>query len=207
MSNLDLKKTLKHLYKPSAKAISVVDVPAYNYLMIDGKGNPSSETFQEAVQTLYPLAYGIRALSKSAGITFTVMPLEGLWEFEGQEYNHNFVLTNADKDKFEWTLMIMQPEHITAEMVEQVKSNILKKDETSAVARVRFESYEEGQAVQILHIGSYDSEGDNVRKLHEYIHEQGYQLGKRHHEIYLNDSRKVAPEKLKTVIRQPFETE
>lgn len=206
MSNIDFKKTLKHLYKPSAKKVSVVDVPAMNYLMIDGTGNPgTSPRYQQAVEALYPLAYGIRAISKAAGTVFTVMPLEGLWSFEGQEDNTNFKLTTADKDKFEWTLMILQPDHITADMVAEARETVRKKKAPALLDDVRFESYHEGEAVQIMHIGSYDDEGENVEKLHTHINANGWQFGKKHHEIYLSDPRKVAVEKLKTVIRQPFE--
>ena len=205
MTNLDMKKTLKHLYKPSAKDISVVELPPMNYLMIDGEGSPSSEGYLHALKSLYTLAYSIRAISKEAGQVFTVMPLEGLWSFEGQE-NSNFVVTAEDKENFVWTLMILQPEHITAEIVAQARETASKKKNAPVrLDDVRFESYEEGSAVQILHMGSYDNEGETVARLHHHIEENGWHLGKKHHEIYLNDPRKVAPEKLKTIIRQPFE--
>lgn len=203
MANLDLKKTLKHLYAPSAKSVSVVDVPPMNYLLIDGTGSPKSQSYTDAVEALYPLAYGIRALSKSAGDVYTVMPLEGLWSYEGQE-KETFKLSEADKDTFVWTLMILQPDHITPEMVEEARAIVRKKKAPIALDDVRFECYHEGESVQILHIGSYDDEGENVAKLHQHIKANGWKLGKKHHEIYLSDPRKVAPEKLKTVIRQPF---
>ena len=124
MSNLDMKKTLKHLYKPSAKQVSLVDIPSMNYLMIDGNGNPDTQGYQDAVQAIYTLAYSIRAISKNAGTTFTVMPLEGLWSIEGQDKPpEDFTLTQEDKDNFVWTLMILQPDHITAEVVEQGSVN------------------------------------------------------------------------------------
>ena len=205
MANLDLKKTLKHLYNPSAKEFSIVNVEPMNYLMIDGAGNPNtSERYRQALEALYPLAYGIRAMSKANGIVYTVMPLEGLWSFEGQE-KETFHLTEADKDTFEWTLMILQPEHITEAMVEEARRTVRKKKAPALLDEVRFENYHEGEAVQIMHIGSYDDEGDNVAKLHTTIKDNGWKIGKKHHEIYLSDPRKVAPEKLKTVIRQPFE--
>ena len=185
--------------------MSLVDIEAMNYLMIDGTGNPGkSERYQQAVEALYPLAYGIRAVSKNANIVYTVMPLEGLWSYEGQEEG-TFKLTEADKDTFIWTLMILQPEHVTEEMVETAREAVRKKKAPALLDDVRFESYQEGEAVQIMHIGSYDDEGPNVKRLHDYIEDNGWNLGKKHHEIYLSDPRKVAPEKLKTVIRQPFE--
>lgn len=206
MSNIDFKKTLKHLYKPSAREVSIVNVEPMNYLMIDGTGNPgTSKRYQQAIEALYPLSYGIRAISKDAGIVYTVMPLEGLWSFEGQEENTEFLLTEADKDTFVWTLMIMQPEHITQEMFETARDVVRKKKSPILLDEVRFESYHEGETVQIMHIGSYDDEGSNVKRLHDHIAENGWSIGKKHHEIYLSDPRKVAPEKMKTVIRQPFE--
>ncbi len=207
MSNLDMKKDLKHLYAPSSKHVSIVDIAPMNYLMIDGEGNPNTaEQYQEAVVAIYKLAYGIRAICKDNGNKFTVMPLEGLWEIKGQEAPPNdFNITLADKDLFKWTLMILQPDFVTKAIMEQARDIVMKKkDSPPSIADVRFEAYHEGEAVQILHIGSYDDETENVAKLHHYIDNNGWTLGKRHHEIYLNDPRKVDPSKLKTVIRQPF---
>jgi len=206
MTNLDLKKTLKHLYNPSAKQVSIVDVPPMNYLMIDGEGNPSTSQYQQSVEALYNLAYGIRAISKETGIVFTVMPLEGLWSIKGQEAPpEDFNLTPEDKDNFIWTLMIMQPEHITSAMVEQARTIASqKKQPAQLLNEVRFEAYHEGESVQIMHIGSYADEGPTVERLHQHINDNGWALGALHHEIYLSDPRKVAPEKLKTIIRQPY---
>lgn len=206
MANLDLKKTLKHLYKPSGKEVSVVDVPTMYYLMIDGEGNPSTVRYQQSVEALYNLAYGIRAISKDEGIVYTVMPLEGLWSIKGQDAPpEDFNLTQEDKDNFIWTLMILQPDHITSAMVEQARVKAsLKKKSARLLDTVRFESYGEGKSVQIMHIGSYADEGPTVARLHHYIKENNWNLGQNHHEIYLSDPRKVAPERLKTIIRQPY---
>ena len=208
MTNLDMKKTLKHLYKPSTKIIEVVDVPPMNYLMIDGEGNPgTAPSYVQAVQALYNLAYAIRAIRKAAGETFTVMPLEGLWTFKGDPIV-NFQMTDADKDRFVWTMMIIQPESITPEIVEEARGNVhKKKDAPELLDEVRFETYHEGEAVQIMHIGPYSEEGPNIKRLHHEIEANGWSLGKLHHEIYLSDPRKVAPEKMRTIIRQPFERE
>ncbi|MGB1285783.1 MAG: GyrI-like domain-containing protein [Aggregatilineales bacterium] len=208
MANLDMKKTLKHLYKPSAKDVSVVDIPPMNYLMIDGTGNPgTSETYDHAVKALYTLAYNIRAICKADDTVFTVMPLEGLWEFDGQGGEVR-KLTSADKGTFIWTLMILQPEFVTEAIVEQARETAAKKKGTPALLdNVRFESYHEGDAVQLMYIGSYDDEAPTVARLHAYIDDNNHNYAKKHHEIYLSDPRKVAPEKLKTVIRQPFSRE
>jgi len=206
MANLDMKKTLKHLYKPSAKQISIVDIPLMYYLMIDGEGNPDSSQYQDAVKALYTIAYGIRAISKNDGITFTVMPLEGLWTIKGQDAPpEDFTLTQEDKDNFIWTLMILQPDHITEGMVEQARTSASQKKEPAILLdKVRFETYKEGKAVQLMHIGSYADEAPTVAKLHQVIEDNGWAMTKKHHEIYLSDPRKVAPEKLKTIIRHPF---
>lgn len=205
MTNLDLKITHKHLYAPSAKAVSVVDVPSLPYLMIDSEGNPNTAPeYVSAVEALYGLAYGIRAIRKAAGETFTVMPLEGLWAFKGDQLE-TFDLTDADKDRFVWTMMILQPESVTAETVAQARENLRKgKKATDFADKIRFETYHEGEAVQIMHLGPYSAEGPTVARLHAHIDENGWSLRSKHHEIYLSDPRKVAPEKMKTVIRQPF---
>ena len=205
MTNLDMKKTLKHLYNPSAKAVSVVDVPPVTYLMIDGKGNPNTaQRYQDAIPALYKIAYGIRAIFKAKGEVFTVMPLEGLWEFEGQEEHDMTPLTEIQKDKFIWTLMILQPEGVTQNIFEQARDNARGKDAPVLLDDVRLETYHEGEAVQIMHIGAYEDETDNIVKLHNHISDNGWTISGKHHEIYLSDPRKVAAEKLKTVIRQPF---
>lgn len=206
MANHDMKKTLRHLYNPSAKAISIVDVHEMNYLMIDGTGNPSSERYQKAVESLYALANGIRAVSRKEGFVFTVMPLEGLWAFEGEE-KENFKLSEANKDSFQWTLMILQPAHVIDEDFEEACETVRRKKSPDLLDEVRFDAYHEGESVQIMHVGSSDDEGVKVKQLHDYIKQNEWQIGKRHHEIYLNDPRKVAPSQMKTIIRQPFNRE
>lgn len=202
---LDMKKHLAHLYNPSAGQVGVVDVPPLPYLMMDGAGDPNIvPRYMTTVQTLYALAYAIRAIRKDAGEVFTVMPLEGLWAFDG-DVPAGFDLTQADKSRFVWTLMLLQPESVTAEMVEAAREIVRRKKPDCLVDEVRFERYHEGEAVQIMHIGSYNDEGLTVARLHDHIISNGWRFGQRHHEIYLNDPRKVAANKLKTVIRQPFE--
>jgi hypothetical protein len=202
---MDLKKELKDLYAPSPKQVSFVNVPPTPYIMIDGQGDPNtSEAYANAVSALYKVAYAIRGISKANGQVFTVMPLEGLWWWHDMNNRaENFVLSRQDKSDFLWTMMIVQPPHITQTVFEEAKHTALPK-KLPAIEAVRFELYHEGDAAQILHIGSYDSEGENIQKIHDSIHAAGYQLSGKHHEIYLSDPRKVEPEKLKTIIRQPF---
>jgi hypothetical protein len=205
MDNLDLKKELKQLYAPSTKEVAVVDMPAMHYLMVDGAGNPNTApTYRQTVEALFPLAYSVRAICKAAGQSFTVMPLEGLWWFKGQPIT-DFVMTEADKDRFLWTMMILMPDFVDADLVAQARQSVAaKQDAPVLLDDVRFAAFDEGQAVQIMHIGPYADEGPNIKKLHDHIASQGWALSGKHHEIYLSDPRKAAPEKLRTVIRQPF---
>ncbi len=200
-AKLDLKKDLKHLYNPSAKGISVVTVPAMNFLMIDGMGDPNTSLeFADAMQTLFPLAYSIKfAIKKETGQDFAVMPPEGLWWSDDTE---DFL--QGRKDNWHWTVMIAQPDFVKKSDFVAALDAVKKKGKAPAVDKVRFERYDEGDSVQILHIGPFVTEHDNILKLHDFIRSSGHQLHGKHHEIYLSDFRRVAPEKLKTVIRQPF---
>ena len=202
MPKIDFKKELKHLYRPSAKEFVVVDVPPMNFLMIDGHGDPNTaQEYQDALEALYAVAYKIKFMSKKEReMDYVVPPLEGLWWAEDMET----FTTKRDKSTWDWTMMIMQPEWITQEMFEEVLKQVAKKKkDLAALSRLRLETYHEGQAVQIMHIGSYDDEGPTIARMHAFIDETGHQPAGKHHEIYLGDPRKVAPEKLKTVLRQP----
>ncbi len=199
---IDHKKELKHLYKPSAKAVELIEVPPMKFLMIDGQGDPNtSREYQEAIETLFSLSYTLKFMAKKGelGIDYTVMPLEGLWWVENME---DFDVDK--KDEWLWTSMMMQPEFITREMVEEAMAKVKEKKDPPALSKVRFETYEEGPAGQIMHIGPFSEEGPTIQKLHNYIEEKGFQLSGKHHEIYLSDIRRAAPEKWKTVIRQPY---
>jgi hypothetical protein len=202
MSKVDFKKELKHLYRPSAKEFVVVDVPPMNFLMIDGHGDPNTvQEYTDAVEALYAVAYKLKFMSKKEkGFDYVVPPLEGLWWAEDMET----FTTRRDKSAWDWTMMIMQPEGITQEMFEEAVKQVVKKKNLPALSRLRLQTYHEGQAVQIMHLGSYDDEGPTMARLHTFIDENGYQPAGKHHEIYLGDPRKVAPEKLKTVLRQPI---
>jgi hypothetical protein len=202
MTSMDLKQSDKALYNPPSKEPVIVEVPPMQYLMIDGQGDPNTvPAFTAAVQSLYTLSYGIRALSKAAGTVYTVMPLEGLWWFE------NDAPVEGDEhlnDQFIWTAMIRQPDHITPEMVEQARIAAAKKKPELPLDSVRFETYDEGLSAQIMHLGPYSAEKPTIMRLHAFVEDNGYSLRGKHHEIYLNDPAKVAPEKVRTVIRYPI---
>ncbi len=201
MGKVDLKKELKHLYNPSAKKVSVVDVPPMNFLMLDGAGDPNvSPEYQQAMQALFALSYTLKfRLKKGAGMDYVVMPLEGLWWTDDPS---QFSMTN--KDIWKWTAMIMQPDYVTPELFEQVLAETRRKKNLPALGRVRFEAYHEGLSVQIMHIGPYAAEEPTIARLHRFIRENGYEFNGKHHEIYLSDPRRTAPEKLRTVVRQPI---
>ncbi len=205
MEKIDLKKQLKHLYHaPTAKVVEV-DVPAMNFIMIDGTGDPNTALeFHQGLEVLNGLSYTLKFASKNAGIDYAVMPLEGLWWMEdmGKQYG-DFDFT-ADKNLWLWTIMMMQPEHITLEMVKDASAELRRKKNPAALDKARFESFTEGLAVQTMHIGSYEAEKPTLDRLHSYIDEQGYAPTGRHHEIHLGDPRRSAPEKLRTIIRQPM---
>lgn len=201
MEKIDFKKQMKHLYQPSAKEVVVVDVPKMNFLMVDGKGDPNTDqSYAEAIEALYAVSYALKFMVKKGpmAIDYGVMPLEGLWWAEDMS-----VFTTADKSDWMWTMMIMQPEFISSEMVEKAFRDVEKKKNPIALSKLRFEAYAEGKAAQIMHIGPFTEEGPTVEKVHQFIDAIGERRGK-HHEIYLSDIRKADPAKWKTVIRQPF---
>ena len=201
----DFKKSMKDLYQPSPKQVVMVDVPEMQFLMIDGMGSPGdSQEYQEALATLYPIAYKIKFLSKGNGKDFVVPPLEGLWWADNMED-----FNEGNRDNWKWTMMIMQPDWIDEELFnEAVEISVSKKPELKKlISKLRFEKFKEGKAVQIMHIGPYSEEGPNIQKIHDFIHQNGGSFNGhnlKHHEIYLSDPRKAKPENMKTVIRQPY---
>ena len=202
MKIVDLKKELKHLYQPSAKAVSEVEVPAMNFLMIDGEGNPNtSQAYAEAVEALFAVSYAIKFMAKKGelAIDYGVMPLEGLWWADDMSR-----FSVNDKDNWKWTMMIMQPSFISEEIIAQAISEVGKKKNLPALSKLRVEEFAEGRCAQILHIGPFSEEGPTIEKVHQYINAHGQLTGK-HHEIYLSDIRKADPAKWKTVIRQAME--
>jgi hypothetical protein len=202
MKKLDLKKQLSGLYKTSAKKVDMVDVPKMNFLMIDGKGDPNkAPEYAEAVTALYQLAYAIKFHIKKGkpAVDFAVMPLEGLWWADDMS-----VFGTGEKSSWKWTMMILQPEFVTREIVAAMRAEVAKKKNPPALAKIRFEAYAEGSSAQILYIGPYAGEGRTIKGIHEHIKQSGHKLRGKHHEIYLKDPRKSAPEKLQTIVRQPY---
>ncbi len=200
MPKIDLKKELKHLYGPSAKVVVQVDVPALQFLMIDGEGDPNtSKQYAEAVEALFSVSYTAKFMVKKSprAIDYAVMPLEGLWWADDMS---SFI--DGDKSKWKWTMMIMQPDFVGAEVVHAAIAQVKKKP-LPAVAKLRLENFTEGLCAQVLHVGPFSEEGPTIQKVHEFIHARSSLAGK-HHEIYLSDIRRAAPAKWKTIIRQPM---
>ena len=202
MTKIDFKKEMKHLYGPSKKDFQVVEVPRMTFLMVDGHGDPNTAPeYTQAVEALYAVAYKLKFFSKKNDQDYVVPPLEGLWWAEDMESFNS----SRDKSQWDWTMMIMTPDWIIEEDFQQALLEAADKKENPALGKTRWEVYEEGLSVQILHQGSYDDEGPILAKLHEiWMPENGYAFNGKHHEIYLSDPRRVEPEKLKTVLRQPI---
>ncbi|RMF29018.1 MAG: hypothetical protein D6759_14725 [Chloroflexi bacterium] len=200
MPKTDFKKVLKHLYRASAKRIAVVEVPPLNFLMVDGRGDPNtSPEYAQALEALYAVAYALKfSVKRSRGVDYVVMPLEGLWWTDDPAH-----FDMDHREAWNWTAMIMQPEYVTEEMYEEVVAEVRRKKALGALDRMRLETYHEGLSVQVLHVGPYAAEGPTIARLHDYIREQGYRPNGKHHEIYLSDPRRTAPERLKTILRQP----
>lgn len=202
MKKLDLKKELKHLYQTSAKEVVEVEVPTMNYLMVDGEGDPNTATvFAEAVEALFTVSYTLKFMVKKGALAtdYGVMPLEGLWWADDMS---KFGI--EDKSNWKWTAMIAQPPFVTQAMLDAALAEVKNKKNPAALSQLRFEAFTEGKCAQILHIGPFSDEGPTIARLHKFIETNGGKLRGKHHEIYLSDIRKAAPEKWKTIIRQPL---
>lgn len=202
MQKRDLKKQLKQFYRPSMAEISEVEVPAFNFLMIDGEGDPSiSPAYAQAVEALFSVSYTVKfMLRKSASpMDYSVMPLEGLWWADDLS-----VFNTRDKSRWKWTMMIMQPDFVAAEAIMAAISTVRRKKAIAALEELRLEAFAEGRCAQTLHVGPFCAEGPTIERVHRFIRERSGLRGK-HHEIYLSDIRRAAPDKWKTIIRQPMQ--
>jgi hypothetical protein len=202
LEKVDLKKEYKELYNPPSKQVVFVDVPAFNFLMVDGMGDPNTaQEYKDAIEALFGVAYTLKFLVKKGktAVDYGVPPLEGLWWADDMN-----AFVQAKKDTWKWTAMIMQPKYVTQTLFQEAVEQVKKKKNPVALPKLRFESFCEGLSAQIMHIGPYAAEKENIQKIHAFIKQKGYELSGKHHEIYLSDPRKSAPEKLKTVIRQPM---
>ena len=203
---LDLRKQYKEFYLPSAREVVLVDVPEFLFVALDGTIEDGvrpgeSESFREAIGAMYGVSYGLKFMSKLRTrdpIDFTVMALEGLWDTE-----------SGDRFEFDWrepslyTLLMMQPDHITDAMFTQAVSDANAKRPSPAFERLRLERWREGPSIQIMHVGPYADEPATLDKMDAFADEHGYEFDGRHHEIYIGDPNRSKPENLKTVLRHP----
>lgn len=198
---IDVKKTL-YGYRAKRGEFRIVDIPRMRYLMVDGHGDPNtSPAYVEALQALYPVAYKLKFASKrDLGRDYVVPPLEGLWWAEDM----SAFTTVRDKSRWSWTVMLMVPEWIEHGMVEAAIEQAGAKNRPARLDDVRLEPLSEGLCVQTLHVGPFDEEAAVLARMHdEFIPGHGLRMVGKHHEIYFSDVRKVAPEKLRTILRQP----
>lgn len=202
MQKIDLKKELGDLYRTPRGRIVEVDPPPLRYLMIDGRGDPNtSPDYARAVEALFSVSYTAKFMVKKEGgkVDYAVMPLEGLWwakdlgAFEG-----------GNREQWLWTMMILQPEFATDALIEEAMRRVAEKKGEEMTEGVRLETFSEGPCAQLLHVGPFTEEGPAIERLHQHIRERSGLRGK-HHEIYLSDIRRAAPENWKTIIRQPME--
>ena len=199
MKTIDLKKTLKPFYTASSAKPALVDVPPLSCLMVDGTGDPNGPAFQEAVGTLFSVAYTLKfAFKKEKAIDYPVMALEGLWCAEDVA---DFL--NNKRENWEWTVFIAVPDVVTKKDVKDAVEAVRRKGKLARIPAVRLDRLKEGKAAQIMHIGPYSAERATIERLHRFVEGEGYRLRGKHHEIYLGDPRRSAPEKLKTIIRHP----
>jgi hypothetical protein len=203
MEKLDLVKRSGDLYRASAREPVLVEVPEIAFLMIDGVGDPNtSHGYAQALEALYSVSYGTRSAVKRGpeGIDYKVPPLEGLWWSEDMED-----FRRGRRDAWRWTMMIPQPPVVTALLIDQAVAEAGRKKDLPALTKLRFERFEEGLCAQVMHIGSYSDERPTIERLHAFIIQRDFIRRGKHHEIYLGDPRRAAPQRLRTIIRQPVE--
>ena len=204
-AKIDLRKELKELYAPSSTAIEVVTVPKFNFVSIDGYMEPSerpttSVAFQNAVAALTGVSSALRSMSRLRTrnpIEYAAMPLEALWWVDSG--NFAFQATT----RWRWTLLVMQPKHVTEAMFARALRDTREHAGTAAAARLRFAPFAEGTSIQTTHVGPYHEEPRTMARMQSFAAENGYRYRGKHHEIYLGDPRRAAPTKLRTVIRHP----
>jgi hypothetical protein len=210
MQTLDLRKQLKHLYQPSAKQVSVVVAPRFQFAMLTGEIEAgekpgTSPSFAAAMEALYGIAYTLKfmcKLRKEDPIDYPVMALEGLWWVEGRPFTLGEL---QNPGGWHYQLMVLQPDFITPALFAEGLAQLRKKrGDQPAFGQLRLEAFEEGRCIQVMHLGPYADEPATLARMDAFAAEHGYQLHGRHHEIYLGDPRRAQPEKLKTVLRHPI---
>ena len=200
---VDLKVRHRELYAPPRGRFVEVDVPPLTYLAVDGAGDPNtSPAYREAVEALFALSYAVKfAARERLGRDHVVAPLEGLWTADDPG-----TFVRRKKDAWRWTLLVLQPGWVGADLVADVTATVRRTKDLPALDRTGLRTLTEGRSVQTLHVGPYDDEGPVLEEMHErFIPGAGLRMTGRHHEVYLGDPRRTSPERLRTILRQPAE--
>ena len=191
------------MYKPSLKTPSIIKIPEMTFFMIDGTGDPNnSEDYKDAVQILYNISYALKMKvikKETPSKDYVVPPLEGLWYMPKMEE-----WSMDEKDKWEWTMMIRIPDFVKDSQIKKAMKILKETKNPKSFSKLRYEQYDEGTCVQIMYLGPYNDEPPTIKKIHQFAEKNGYNLNGHHHEIYLGDPRRVEPERLKTILRQPI---
>lgn len=198
----DLKRALPEYTAPKG-SFALVTVPPRRYLAVTGSGDPNtSPDYADALATLYPVAYALKFASKKQGRDYTVMPLEALWWADDMEA----FTTARDKSRWHWTMLNLVPDWVSSDLVSESIERVARTKQPPLIDRLNLQAVDEGLCVQTLHVGPYDDETAVLESLHhDFVPSHGLRLTGRHHEIYLSDARRVVPEKLRTILRQPVE--
>lgn len=199
VAKIELRKTLKQYYNPPAGRVGLVQVPSLKYIMVDGKGDPGSEEFQQAMGVLYNLVYTMKFRAKKLlKKDYDIMAPEGLWWMKD-----NGEFDQTKRSNWLWTLMIVVPDFVTERVFSESVEEVRKKKNPPGLDKAYLSSFEEGLSVQTMHVGPYSAEPESIAKMDEFAARGGYKMVGKHHEIYLGDPRRAAPSKLKTIIRHP----
>lgn len=197
MNKTDLVKQNKAYYSAKKKP-ELKQFDTLSFLTLTGKGEPAGTEFTKAVEALYPLAYGVKKLYKIKGADFAVPKLEGLWWV-----NSDKKVSEVPKSEWHWKLLIRMPDFVTSDEIKRIKPEIAKKKKKEKINEILFEEITEGKCIQIMHIGPYSNEPETISLMEEFLTANSLTKNGLHHEIYLSDPRKTAPEKMKTILRQP----
>jgi hypothetical protein len=192
-------------YRVRPNEVRLLSIPEHRFVMVEGSGPAGGEAFEARMPGLYGVAYGLRSALKRRGVPGKVRPLEGLWWHAGGETDLNVILTD-DRSAWRWTLMTVVPEEATEEEIEEHLAAGKAKVEPEIAASLRVESFEEGKVAQVLHVGPYAEERASIERLQAGIIEAGLMPRGRHHELYLGDPRRAAPDRLRTILRHPVES-
>lgn len=198
------------LYKVRAGTVKLLEVPELLFASVDGTGAPGSDGFQQALHVLYAVSYGVHFALKKHGVESRVHPLEACWTMPDPAGSFGDALArggfgDAEKEAWTWTAMIRQPDGTPDEIVAEVVEGAGRRGDLPGLDRLHVAPWREGLCAQLLHVGPYADELPSVQRLHAFILESGMRPIGRHHEIYLGDPRRSAPEKLRTILRQPVE--